>query len=393
MPLGVSYMGTKRNLANDVACVISRSRSGPLLDLFSGMCSVGEAVAPSRQVWNNDLQVFAYEVARSFFTSDGLPPNHLDMMTTCLPRITQKVQFLKDLFRFHYEKEVNSLSSGDLGALQEIENAFPSEYTGEKYSLFAAKYSGSYIGCIQAVEVDAIRAVIDELLHEDRISDQSHRWMLLALCRSVSRCSTSTGHFAQPLKVKPSNLRKYISQRRRSILKEWSSALQELLPVGSQHWRRRNYAFRGEAIGTLQSFSGRRKPAVIYADPPYTSDQYSRYYHIYETLILYDHPDVDGEGRYRAGRAVSGFSLKSSVLRSLLSLIENASNLGADLVLSYPTNGLLPNSREALPELLKRYYPYCEPPMEMQHSHSTMGGSKGAVRQTVTEVLYRAYFK
>ena len=32
----------------------------------------------------------------------------------------------------------------------------------------------------------------------------------------------------------------------------------------------------------------KQRPAIIYADPPYTDDQYSRFYHLYETALLYD---------------------------------------------------------------------------------------------------------
>ena len=56
MPSKVSYLGTKRKIASRVAALIEESPSGPLLDLFSGICAVGSAVAPSRQIWCNDIQ-------------------------------------------------------------------------------------------------------------------------------------------------------------------------------------------------------------------------------------------------------------------------------------------------------------------------------------------------
>ncbi|WP_413816507.1 DNA adenine methylase, partial [Pigmentiphaga sp.] len=55
MPLPVSYMGTKRQLAAFVSELVERSSPGPMLDVFAGMCAVGSAVAPKRQVWTNDL--------------------------------------------------------------------------------------------------------------------------------------------------------------------------------------------------------------------------------------------------------------------------------------------------------------------------------------------------
>ncbi len=73
VPLQVSYMGTKQSIASRVADVIADSPPGPLLDLFSGMCAIGSAVAPSRQVWCNDVQVFASTVARAFFAFPAAP--------------------------------------------------------------------------------------------------------------------------------------------------------------------------------------------------------------------------------------------------------------------------------------------------------------------------------
>lgn len=67
-------MGTKRQLAPLVTDVASSCQNdGPLLDLFSGMCSVGSEVAAHRQVWTNDAQVFASTVAKAYFTSSDLP--------------------------------------------------------------------------------------------------------------------------------------------------------------------------------------------------------------------------------------------------------------------------------------------------------------------------------
>jgi hypothetical protein len=56
MGAGITYMGTKRAIASAVTEVIGQAQPGTLLDVFSGMCAVGEAVGPSRRIWNNDVQ-------------------------------------------------------------------------------------------------------------------------------------------------------------------------------------------------------------------------------------------------------------------------------------------------------------------------------------------------
>ena len=78
MGVEITYMGTKRALAPAVADVIGQAQTGTLLDAFSGMCAVGEAVGPRRVVWNNDVQVFASEVAKALFMSQKPPMSPLE---------------------------------------------------------------------------------------------------------------------------------------------------------------------------------------------------------------------------------------------------------------------------------------------------------------------------
>ena len=88
------------------------------------------------------------------------------------------------------------------------------------------------------------------------------------------------------------------------------------------------------------------RPAIIYADPPYTSDHYSRYYHLYETLLLYDYPSSEATGRYRPDRFFSRYSIKTEVEAAMDRLIADCAKIGSRLVLSYPERGLLPRLPE-----------------------------------------------
>jgi adenine-specific DNA-methyltransferase len=409
MPLGVSYMGTKRALAATVADVISSSRPGPLLDLFSGMCSIGTAVGTNRQVWNNDLQNFAWNVASAHFCEAENPPDQLTAAAQCRPLFSENVKALKDRFAKLLSEEAHALELSSIRKLLRVEADLLEQYESSKtvrererlrtskfrspYRLFSLTFSGTYFGLKQSIEIDSLRFAFDELLLRQSITTAQHRWLVLALCRAIARCSTTTGHFAQFLSLKSHNKLKYIGQRRRSIWEEWLHAISTLNPVGSATWRKKNHAFNGDALELLKELTGAKsRPRVIYADPPYTNDQYSRYYHLFETLILYDYPVSFGKGRYRDGRGVSVFCYKSKICESLETMIAQCAELRADLVLSYPTNGLMEESRTRIPALLKRHYRSCDRPIEIQHSHSAMGGSKGAVKYDVTEVIYMAGF-
>lgn len=162
-------------------------------------------------------------------------------------------------------------------------------------------------------------------------------------------------------------------------------------PSVLKEWRRSNRVFRSEAIHFLRRLSQHKvQPAVIYCDPPYTKDHYSRYYHLIETLLLYDYPQIESKGQYRPGRFSSPFSMKTQVQRAFKDMIDAAAQLESTLVLSYPDCGLLSNPREVLVRLLRERFPKVEVAAELPHDHSTLGASNGVERSRVTELLFLA---
>lgn len=404
MPLGISYMGTKRALAATVAGRVASSRDGPFLDLFAGMCSVGTAVGTNRAVWNNDLQTFASTVANAFFCSSETPSAALDLFKPMRESFLANFDNLKlasaELLNIEDEAVRLQSVSALLNANHEMGLLTSSPITEElrltrrtssdlPASLFTWNFSGSYLGFRQCMEVDSVRFALDAQLSKGSLSVSGHRWLCLSLARAISRCSTSTGHFAQPLSPKSNNVGRYVRQRRRSIWTEWLDGIDDLAPLGNTRWRAKNRAYCSDALTLVGDWAG-EPPAVVYADPPYTNDQYSRYYHLYETLVLYDYPRATGVGRYREDRKVSAFSLKAGVATAINSLIAGVAAMGSDLVMSYPANGLLDNSRDLIPDMMRQHFRGVDNPIEITHSHSTMGGSKGPAASDVTEIIYRA---
>jgi adenine-specific DNA-methyltransferase len=407
VPIGVSYMGTKRALAGEIGDLVGKSARGPFLDLFAGMCSIGSAVGNSRRVWSNDCQHFAWAVAQAFFCSVDLPPDRLTVAVLCRKLFDANLDKLRCRFGELIDQEKVVLAGERLRDLKEIEEHFSelalssasrSERTRLKSAprtfprrLFVLTYPGSYLSLSQCAAIDSLIYAVETLHAQETITDDVRRWLLLAACKAMSRVSTSTGHFAQPLNPNANNKSRYFRQRRRSVWAEFLSAIDEFVPMGSRYWRRENKAFRCDALTLLKQFRvSKARPRVIYADPPYTNDHYSRYYHLFETLLLYDYPEPTGVGRYRHNRFASDFSTKTKVHASISALIEGSAEIGADLVLSYPTNGLLVGSRDLIPKMLKQFYRRRSQPLEISHSHSAMGGSKGHAAYGVTEVIYHA---
>jgi adenine-specific DNA-methyltransferase len=407
MDLGFTYMGTKRQLANRLADVISCAPPGPLLDAFAGMSAVGNAVALKRPVWCNDIQSFASTVAGAFFTSSSRPKVSSAATEECNLLFADNREKLHRAFASQVAQEQLAYSSGSLTQICKVSSNLLDACTSPRavrkrtryrrlptvdpYCLFAITYSGGYIGLQQAIDIDSLRFAIDGLLQKKLINKETYRWMLIALCRALARASNSTGHFAQYLSVKEHTKPIFLTQRQKSIWHEWQRALDSMHPLGTKQWRRSNKVFQSESIQLLRRLRRSKiPPAVVYCDPPYKADHYSRYYHLVETLILYDYPQIDCKGQYRPDRFYSPFSIKTKVRDAFKELIDAAAGLSSVLVLSYPDNGLLGNARDELVRLLHERFSKVEIAAELKHEHSTLGASKGVEREPVTELVFLA---
>jgi adenine-specific DNA methylase len=84
---------------------------------------------------------------------------------------------------------------------------------------------------------------------------------------------------------------------------------------------------------------------VLYADPPYTRDHYSRFYHVLETMCLRDDPPISrvtkggsravSRGSYREDRHQSPFCIRSAAPAAFEALFAAARRRDLPLALSY----------------------------------------------------------
>ena len=68
-----------------------------------------------------------------------------------------------------------------------------------------------------------------------------------------------------------------------------------------------------------------RTSDLVFVDPPYSGVQYSRFYHVLETIARGSCEKVEGEGRYPpySERPNSTYSRKSSALESIINLLQS----------------------------------------------------------------------
>ena len=126
-----------------------------------------------------------------------------------------------------------------------------------------------------------------------------------------------------------------------------------------------------------------KKVKCVYIDTPYTGEQYSRFYHILETVTKYDNPPLEYKAKYRKDRFTSGFSLRSTAKDEFKDMLNLLSQMNKTIVLSYSSKGLIP--LDELEFIICKRFKNVQM-LEKDYSHSTQG--KGNIK--ITEVLFIA---
>lgn len=211
-------------------------------------------------------------------------------------------------------------------------------------SLISRYYGGVYFSYKQAVEIDIILENIHRLISED-----NHDLFLAALLSTASDVVDTVGkHFAQPIKARDSKGNIKITVYNKAVkdktidvvalYREWLLKYKELCKSDFQH-----ITMQGDYEQCLKALPDNVK--TVYADPPYTRDHYSRYYHVLETLTLRDTPKIStvkihgsthvSNGIYREDRHQSPFCIKSKAPEAFRRMFELTASTSRNLLLSY----------------------------------------------------------
>lgn len=201
------------------------------------------------------------------------------------------------------------------------------------FALFTLYYSGSYFGLKQSIEIDSIRYAIE------KAPKSIQSTLLTCLYYAIKECSFSKdGHMAQPLNQEK-NFKRLIKYRKKNVYEMFKKMLSELifLKVNDSTTINRNEPF----LKLLEDKSFMSEVGTIYADPPYTDMQYSRYFHLLTTISNYEYPDLtykNGKitaGLYANNRFQSSISSKSRALYDLEHMIKFAADNKITLIFSY----------------------------------------------------------
>ena len=334
LPHLMKYMGSKRELLDFIISSINDLdiESNWFCDLFSGTSVVGCSLKDEYNVQINDIQIYT-----SIFANTYLPNINKLINSTELEKIKDRVLFYVDEFYRKYPDlifDYNSIDNYEKLTKLEIQqqNLIYSNFE-IGFHLFVKYYSGTYWSYTQCVWIDSIRAVAEEY------KGKSDYYIILSsLIYAMSYTSQSTGHFAQFRDVTESNMHDIMIYRIRDIWTYFEKKFLEILNMVDVEATNRYTITTLDYLDCLRLIE---RNTIVYADPPYSSVHYSRFYHAIETLIRYDYPNVKYKGRYREDRHQSPFGKKTEVKNAFGKLFKGVKNKNSHLILSYSDNGMI----------------------------------------------------
>lgn len=360
----MKYMGSKRamlqNGLGDVLKTEAKSASR-VVDLFCGGASVSwfAAAKLGRPVIACDLQEYA------------------TILAGAVVKRTKAVHFseVNELWLSHATRAKSRLKGWNLARKldeagyctemwRQCAQTLCSSEAAAKSSLIWRCYGGHYFSPTQALSFDA-------MLHTLPDKVELRELCLAATIISASRCAAAPGHTAQPFKATQTAERYLREAWLRDPFHYAREALKELCLL---YALKRGNAFVADANQIAKTL---RPDDVVFVDPPYSAVQYSRFYHVLETIARGTCDDVEGVGRYPPPkeRPNSYYSRKGDSVRALQDLLGILATNGCTVVLTFPqsecSNGL---SGERLEEMAHQLFDVKRRSVETRFS--TLGGNK-----------------
>lgn len=374
-----NYLGSKLRMLNDILPIIFKEteEDGIVCDLFSGSGSVTASLSNHRSVISVDIQNYSNDFINGFsnplieLDSDKFLESidcefeRLSLLAVDLleyeealladsEHIFELANFIENasFVRYSYGDFVSKSEDLDKLMLNTI-NIFKENSVRAEEMVATWNFGGIYFSFKQTLFIDSVLNVIRKQNLENIKST-----VLSLACTLVN---TIGKQFAQPLnpwdkggEPKKSLFKKANSDRALDAKIAYLRILGNYLnQTPSKHNVESWCMDFKEALETLPN-----EVTMIYADPPYTRDHYSRFYHVLETLSLGDIPEIStvkvrdkvslSKGLYRKDRHQSAFCIKSQAPEAFDDLFRLASEKGAKVLLSYS-----PFENEEHPRVMK----------------------------------------
>ena len=226
------YIGNKHKLIEWIFSIINKECGGnSFADVFAGT-GVVSAVATKhfKKILLNDFLHSNYIIYRAFFGKEAWDKNKIDNII----------------------KSYNNIYGGDLQ-----DNYFSKNFGGKFFSNNSAKIIGF------------IRENIEE--NKNNLTEREYFMLIASLLYTADKIANTVGHFDAYFK------KDFVND---------SFFMKPIDPIDTQE-----ISIFQEDTNVLAK---KIKADVVYIDPPYNSRQYSRFYHVLETLTKWDKPKLYG---------------------------------------------------------------------------------------------------
>lgn len=365
----LNYLGSKFRLLDFIEDKIEEITpiDGGVCDLFAGSGCVSRKVSNKFQVVACDIQSYSKVICNALIKKVSITDDFIDdffirintteaelLRKTFLPLIQLEHDAIKDknlkvlaCILEHGSAEVYKIEhkfSCISDQLRLVNKTLDDYDLNNEQSLISRYYGGVYFSYKQAVEID----IILEGIHRF-VSKENQDLFLAALLSTASDVVDTVGkHFAQPIKARDSMGRIKLTVYNKAVkdktidvvelYKEWLIKYKNLEKNDFNH-----LTIQDDFENCLKTLPNNVR--TVYADPPYTRDHYSRFYHVLETMTLRDTPKISSvtihglthvsNGIYRENRHQSPFCIKSKAPIAFRKMFELTSVSNRNLLLSY----------------------------------------------------------
>lgn len=330
----IRYMGIKSKLLKDIIPEIKKitPKNGIVCDIMAGSGTVSYALKEHFTVITNDIQEYSYTICKAVIENNSQTINHIT-------------------------------------AKKDLEKNYLNNLKNKKFNLFEKIYSDTYFSKKQCCEIDSIRYAISLIKNKNK----KYLYLTALMCMMCSIQSTP-GHFAQYM---PSTHKRIVPLRKMNAYNEF---LKKCDDYNNVYFNKKNNKCYCLDYKLLLKNNLIKNVDTVYLDSPYSQEQYSRFYHVLETLVKYDYPKVEYKAKYREDRFLSEFCYKKTVKKEFQTIVEYCSKNNINLVISYSNKALY--DIKSLEKLCKQYYLNVKNKY-ISYSHSTQGKGTKKLKEVI----------
>ena len=269
-------------------------------DLFSGTGSVAEHFKNIFNVVGNDFLMSSYLITKVKLLTEQ-----------------PESEFLEEIFN-----KINT---------KEFEGFITEKYSEGGKRLYFSNKNG--------MKIDGIRKYLEEIKKD--LKEEEYQYIIYCLLEQVHKVSNTTGVYGAYLKKLSANALPDIKVEKLPIIKSTKT----------------HKCYNKDCIDLLHEIN---ENDIIYIDPPYNSRQYGSNYHLLETIVKYDNPDIKILGKNETEREsisglredlpISKWCKKGEIKLELKKILSSKSKY---IFMSYNTEGLI--SEEEIKEIFEEY--------------------------------------